>query len=85
MSPFSLSHKKMSETITEGETKYSYYCGADKIPCPKCKNECPWPNLSVAEQTSFTLMTVGNIDKDDDCDVWTMNDAKMLKNVEIDP
>ncbi|HUT53166.1 MAG TPA: hypothetical protein VM658_07225 [bacterium] len=69
----------------EGRNQYSYYCGDDEIRCVKCEKDCSYPNLSVIGPNSFTVMAVGNIDDDDDCDVWTINDAKNLRNVEVDP
>ena len=76
---------KLLAWAPEGDPRYSYYCGEDKIVCTKCDKECPPPLISEVNGDSFTVIASGNIDKDDDCDVWTMNDAKNLKNVEIDP
>jgi len=60
---------------------YTYYCGEDKIVCTLCKKECVTPNLSAVSERGFTIMASGNIDNDPTCDVWTINDAKVRKNV----
>jgi len=67
----------------EGDTRYSYYCGDDVIYCTKpgcdlCSGADIEPEVS---QTGFTVYAVGNIDRDSVCDVWTMNDTKMMVNV----
>jgi type IV pilus assembly protein PilA len=70
----------------EGDTAYTYYCGDDMIPCtkPGC-TPCPnFQNESAVGDTSFTLMAVGNVDRDSTCDVWIINDAKELRNVSND-
>ncbi|HUT53746.1 MAG TPA: hypothetical protein VM658_10160 [bacterium] len=64
---------------------YTYYCGEDKILCTRCKEECLTPNLSAASARGFTIMASGNVDNDPGCDVWTINDAKVMKNVIVDP
>ncbi|HUT53167.1 MAG TPA: hypothetical protein VM658_07230 [bacterium] len=69
-----------------GGCMYSYYCGKHELPNTACDRDCPdSTNLSVIGSDGFTVMAEGNVDKDDDCDVWTINDAKYLKNVSVDP
>jgi hypothetical protein len=69
----------------EGDNIYSYYCGHDVIRNTK-GYVCPVPDVEHGiSDTGFTVMAVGNIDNDPDCDVWTMNDAKVLRNVVVDP
>jgi type IV pilus assembly protein PilA len=70
----------------EGSTVYTYYCGTDKIPCnkPGCDPCSNVKDLSEIGEDSFTLMAVGNIDRDKSCDVWTINDTKELVNVHND-
>jgi hypothetical protein len=70
----------------EGKTRYTYYCGDEKFPCtsPRC-DPCPnVKNLSRIAKDSYTLMAVGNVDRDQDCDVWIINDAKNLQHVHDD-
>jgi type II secretory pathway pseudopilin PulG len=65
-------------------TRYSYYCGKDKIACTVCNTQCPDPDLVDFQEGSFTLFAVGNIDNDETCDVWSINDAKELINIKSD-
>jgi type IV pilus assembly protein PilA len=37
-----------------------------------------------SSQIGFTCMAIGNIDADEDLDVWSINDVKMLVNVQSD-
>lgn len=63
----------------EGENRYSYYCGGDVIKNVRGE-ECPPPDVPHGvTENSFTVVAVGNIDDDPECDVWTINDAKELK------
>ena len=73
-------------TPSDKNTPYSYYLGSSKLPCRKkgCDPCADQPNLSGAGPDSFTIMAVGNIDNDSVCDVWTINDAKEIKNVGSD-
>ena len=64
----------------ETRTRYSYYCGKDKIACTGCKTQCPDPELIDFKEGAFTIIAIGNIDKDIGCDVWTINDAKSIQN-----
>jgi hypothetical protein len=68
----------------EGETEYSYYCGTDKIECTDCDGKCPDPVVPEYKDGAFTIFAVGNIDDDEACDVWTMDDAKNLSNIKSD-
>jgi ankyrin repeat protein len=73
----------LSWTPSNKNTPYSFYLGKSKLPCRKkgcdpCANQ---PNLSGAGPDSFTIMAAGNIDNDAVCDVWTINDAKEIKNI----
>jgi len=45
-----------------------------------------WPvdSKPAISKAGFTCMAVGNIDKDDTLDVWSINDAKILENVQSD-
>lgn len=68
------------------KTIYSYYCGKDKIESGRFPGECPDPPPVAASAAGFTLMAVGNLDRDPDCDVWFMDKRgdrrkmKMLKD-----
>ena len=68
----------------EGKTRYSYYCGESEIKCVRCERDCRYPNLSAISAEGFTVMAAGNVDKDDDCDVLTIDDAKNLLNIQND-
>ena len=72
---------------------YIFYCDSDviydtlpfgipRLPMPD-KN---WPvDLKpTSSQTGFTCMAVGNIDLDEAVDVWSINDAKILRNDQSD-
>ena len=71
---------------SRSKTIYAYYCEGDIIP-PTDKNyqfdypqpDQDWP-FSVKPEVSangFTCMAVGNIDYDDDLDVWVINQQKI--------
>ena len=45
---------------------------------------CTASTLDVVSATSFTAVAIGNIDGDATCDVWTINDQKVLTNVTND-
>lgn len=68
-----------------GTPAYSYYCGEDVIKNQK-GYECPPQDVEHGvSESGFTIMAAGNIDSDPTCDVWTINDAKVIKNVVNDP
>ncbi len=68
----------------EDVTKYSYYCGKDKIASAYSKTKCPAPDVPEYKDGAFTLFAVGNIDWDDTCDIWTLNNDKYLENIKDD-
>jgi type IV pilus assembly protein PilA len=45
---------------------------------------CTDPNLDHVSALSFTAVAIGNIDGDATCDVWTIDDQKILTNVTND-
>ena len=45
---------------------------------------CTASTLDVVTATSFTAVAIGNIDGDPTCDVWTIDDQKVLTNVTND-
>lgn len=70
----------------EGATVYNYYVGDDVIPCtkPGC-DRCDSINVSPrSTRDSFVIYAAGNIDNDRQCDVWSMNDSKILRNERTD-
>jgi Tfp pilus assembly protein PilE len=69
----------------EGDNLYAYYCGDDHIENKK-GTRCPVPGVEHGiSDSGFTIMAVGNVDEDPECDVWIINDAKVLTNVVVDP
>jgi len=42
---------------------------------------CPPGIISTATKDSFTVAACGNVDADTTTDVWTIDDAKHLRNV----
>jgi len=73
-----------------GQNRYAYYCqGAwipNKLPAggarvPEPGDIWPYEIKPESSKTGFTCMAVGNIDNDDTADVWTINDAKILRNL----
>ena len=45
---------------------------------------CTASTLDQASQNAFVAVAIGNIDGDSTCDVWTINQDKVLKNVTND-
>jgi len=45
---------------------------------------CTASTLDSVSATGFTAVAIGNIDGDATCDVWTIDDQKVLKNVTND-
>jgi len=45
---------------------------------------CTASNLDAVSATAFTAVAIGNIDGDATCDIWTINDQKVLINVTND-
>jgi hypothetical protein len=73
----------------EGETRYTYYCGGDKLLPTQRRVVSPydpqgnWP-IDVKPQSSshsFTIMAVTSVDADPPLDVWTTGDSKELRNL----
>ena len=69
-----------------GPVVYNVFVGPDKSPCtaPGCDPCAQTKNDSVVAKTAFTLMAAGNLDKDELCDVWTINDAMVLTHATSD-
>jgi Tfp pilus assembly protein PilE len=64
----------------EGNTRYSYYCDKDKIPCNYREDKCPAPVVPEYTKDSYLMFAVGDIDNDSDCDYWSINEQKTLIN-----
>ena len=69
----------------EGLNIYNYFAGAETIPA--VKGDTAQCNAVVgvpgADGNGFTASTNANIDNDDLCDNWMMNDAKILANTPV--
>lgn len=73
----------------EGDNLYSYFCGTDTISNPvkglnASTQSLQDPEVGTTNQ-AFTVGAAGNVDNDDPYDWWIMNDAKVLKNTQVDP
>ena len=66
----------------EGQNLYNYYMEAQSIATKKGdpNDACNADAGSGATQASFTAVANGNVDNDDTCDIWYVNDKKDLKN-----
>lgn len=72
----------------EGQILYAYYCGKGIIKNNKGEPmdfdpEKNWPFkvAPITSKTAFTCMAIGNMDRDDTIDVWTIDDHKHLRNI----
>ncbi len=64
-----------------GQNRYAYYCDTGAIASKPESNECNLlPHLITSSREGFTACAVANIDTDDFCDVWCVNDDKILRN-----
>ena len=65
-----------------GQIRYNYDCMNTEAFSPTSNDSpCPPGIVSSATKDSFTVAACGNIDRDAAVDVWTIDDAKHLKNV----
>jgi hypothetical protein len=71
-----------------GPTRYSYYCGHDVFPNSQGAplplrpgRDWPFTVLPSVSASGFTVFAIGNIDRDDFLDVWTINDSKVLSHL----
>jgi len=76
-----------------GQNRYAYYCQGAMIPnklsmridyTPMPDGRWPVTTKPQSSKTGFTCMAVGNVDDDSDLDVWSINDAKILRNDQSD-
>lgn len=72
----------------EGKHIYAYYCKESIIKNVKGrpidldpKKIWPYKVRPDTSKTAFTCMAIGNTDKDDTLDVWTIDDTKNLRNI----
>jgi len=61
-----------------------YYYKIGKASSGALPPGCTASNLDAVAATAFTAVAIGNIDGDATCDVWTINDQKVLTNVTND-
>jgi type IV pilus assembly protein PilA len=60
----------------------NYYCMNTEFFSPSAMdNPCPKDIVTTATKDSFTVASCGNVDNDPTTDVWTIDDAKHLRNV----
>lgn len=73
-------------SVTGQTQRYSYELGADDLePAdPISPAACNTTGEDAVTATAFTAGATGNIDGDDDCDVWTIDDGKNLTNTSND-
>ena len=66
----------------EGLTMYTYFAGDASIINTKGATTCSTASVTYdSTAIGFTAATAGNIDSDDACDTWRLNDAKELENL----
>jgi len=62
--------------------RYNYNCMNIEAFSPAGNDSpCPPGIVSTATKDSFTISSCGNVDNDTTVDVWTIDDAKHLRNV----
>jgi type IV pilus assembly protein PilA len=72
----------ISEWEPKGTVRYNYNCMNTEAFSPATNDSpCPPGIVSTATKDSFTIAACGNVDNDATVDVWTINDAKKLRNV----
>ncbi len=67
-----------------GQNRYRYICDTADIQSEPTSTDCGIPKTIRSSKDGFTVCAAGNIDSDDFCDVWCINDAKVLKNMSND-
>lgn len=69
----------------EGNTRYSYFLPGEVIQARLGgPYQLPEGIETLVGETTFQVIAVGNIDNDDDLDVWMINDEKWLQNLMMD-
>lgn len=79
---FALLDNWTPETLDGASTRYSYFLGGETIINTKGATHCgaPVAVLTDVTQNAFTASASGNIDDDQTCDDWYINDAPHLTN-----
>jgi len=69
----------------KGDTFYTYYL-ADEVISSARGQASPLPAgvKTFVENQSFLAVAAGNIDNDSTLDIWTVNEAKEIKNIQND-
>jgi hypothetical protein len=66
----------------KGTIRNNYNCMNTEAFSPAANDSpCPLGIITSATKDSFTIAACGNVDNDTTVDVWTINDAKHLRNV----
>jgi Tfp pilus assembly protein PilE len=66
----------------KGQIRYNYNCMNTEAFSPATNDSsCPPGIVTTATKDSFTIAACGNVDNDMTVDVWTIDDAKHLRNV----
>ena len=66
----------------KGSIRYNYNCmNTEAFSPPVNDSPCPPGIVTSATKDSFTIAACGNVDNDTTIDVWTIDDAKHLKNI----
>jgi len=66
----------------KGSIRYNYNCMNIEAFSPAANDSpCPPGIKTNADEASFTIAACGNLDNDTTVDVWTIDDAKHLRNV----
>ena len=66
----------------KGTIRYNYNCmNIEAFSPPTNDSPCPPGIVTSATKDSFTVAACGNVDNDTTVDVWTIDDAKHLRNV----
>jgi type II secretory pathway pseudopilin PulG len=66
----------------KGTIRYNYNCMNTEAFSPAFRDSpCPPGIITTATKDSFTIAACGNVDADTTTDVWTIDDAKHLRNV----
>ena len=72
----------VSDWEPKGTIRYNYNCMNTEAFSPAVNDSpCPPGIVTSATRDSFTIAACGNIDNDATVDVWTIDDAKHLRNV----
>jgi hypothetical protein len=66
----------------KGQIRYNYNCMNTEVFSPATNDSpCPPGIYTSATKDSFTIAACGNVDNDTTVDVWTIDDARHLRNV----